>query len=275
VVVHSGLDIPDKFWGTYRPGVYFGLKTREPNSIVTGLMWYFPKRLKPGGGGIRYLTRILFFSALEHTNILHIISSIFLDRLTATKILVLSLAIIQEGWGSDWIFEIDFFYRSRQPLAFEIEDKPVAQWNIGRRWEVQRQRVVEKGAVKAKLTNFSKFVKKIQDKESVADADILQLTERLKTLEQVKVEFDEIQNLIEMSVENFEDDYFTQIALAKQIIHDNDESRSIASSSHNLQENLGDSNLNLKNIKLPTIILPKFTGNTNAKRKERKREAIH
>ncbi|KAJ8975719.1 hypothetical protein NQ317_004183 [Molorchus minor] len=115
----------------------------------------------------------------------------------------------------------------------------------------------KRGLVKAKLTNFSKFVKKIQDKESVADADILQLTERLKTLELVKVEFDEIQNLIEMSVENvdlknqytirfeFEDDYFTQIALAKQIIHDNDES---------------DSNLNLKNIKLPTINLPKFTG---------------
>ncbi|KAB0802437.1 hypothetical protein PPYR_04623 [Photinus pyralis] len=54
MVVKSGLDIPERFWGTYRPGVYFGLKTRDPYSLVTGLMWYFPKRLRPGGDGIRH-----------------------------------------------------------------------------------------------------------------------------------------------------------------------------------------------------------------------------
>lgn len=54
MVVKSGLDIPERFWGSYRSGVYFGLKTRDPYSIVTGLMWYFPKRLKPGGDGIRH-----------------------------------------------------------------------------------------------------------------------------------------------------------------------------------------------------------------------------
>ncbi|XP_076871767.1 mannosyl-oligosaccharide glucosidase [Brachyhypopomus gauderio] len=30
---------PERFWGTYRPQVYFGMKTRSPRSIVTGLMW--------------------------------------------------------------------------------------------------------------------------------------------------------------------------------------------------------------------------------------------
>ncbi|XP_033105341.1 mannosyl-oligosaccharide glucosidase-like isoform X2 [Anneissia japonica] len=30
----------DRFWGTYRPGVYFGMRTRSPNSLVTGLMWF-------------------------------------------------------------------------------------------------------------------------------------------------------------------------------------------------------------------------------------------
>ncbi|XP_043919946.1 mannosyl-oligosaccharide glucosidase [Protopterus annectens] len=30
---------PEKFWGSYRPQVYFGMKTRSPKSIVTGLMW--------------------------------------------------------------------------------------------------------------------------------------------------------------------------------------------------------------------------------------------
>jgi len=27
-------------WGTYRPGLYFGLKPRHPNSLMTGVMWY-------------------------------------------------------------------------------------------------------------------------------------------------------------------------------------------------------------------------------------------
>uniref|UniRef100_A0A6P7FTC3 Mannosyl-oligosaccharide glucosidase n=1 Tax=Diabrotica virgifera virgifera TaxID=50390 RepID=A0A6P7FTC3_DIAVI len=52
VVSQSGLDVPELFWGSYRPGAYFGLKTRDPTSLVTGLMWYFPLRLKPGGDGI-------------------------------------------------------------------------------------------------------------------------------------------------------------------------------------------------------------------------------
>ncbi|TRY99540.1 hypothetical protein DNTS_020832 [Danionella cerebrum] len=30
---------PERFWGSYRPQVYFGMKTRSPQSVVTGLMW--------------------------------------------------------------------------------------------------------------------------------------------------------------------------------------------------------------------------------------------
>lgn len=30
---------PRRFWGSYRPHVYFGMKTRSPRSVVTGLMW--------------------------------------------------------------------------------------------------------------------------------------------------------------------------------------------------------------------------------------------
>ncbi|KAM9212058.1 mannosyl-oligosaccharide glucosidase [Dugong dugon] len=30
---------PDLFWGTYRPHVYFGMKTRSPQPLLTGLMW--------------------------------------------------------------------------------------------------------------------------------------------------------------------------------------------------------------------------------------------
>lgn len=28
------------FWGTYRPNLYFGLRPRVPNSLMTGLMWH-------------------------------------------------------------------------------------------------------------------------------------------------------------------------------------------------------------------------------------------
>ncbi|XP_027586405.2 mannosyl-oligosaccharide glucosidase [Pipra filicauda] len=39
---------PTYFWGTYRPHVYFGMKTRSPRSVVTGLMWL------QHGGGLRH-----------------------------------------------------------------------------------------------------------------------------------------------------------------------------------------------------------------------------
>ena len=35
----SALEDPDRFWGSYRSGLYFGLKTRSPRSPVVGLMW--------------------------------------------------------------------------------------------------------------------------------------------------------------------------------------------------------------------------------------------
>lgn len=51
VVISSGLSVPDRYWGSYRPGVYFGLKTRDPRSPVFGLMWYLPSF---GPGEIRH-----------------------------------------------------------------------------------------------------------------------------------------------------------------------------------------------------------------------------
>ncbi|XP_075222414.1 mannosyl-oligosaccharide glucosidase isoform X2 [Lycorma delicatula] len=54
MVVKSSLEVPSKYWGTYRPGVYFGMKTREPYSPVFGIMWYLPRILRATGGGIRH-----------------------------------------------------------------------------------------------------------------------------------------------------------------------------------------------------------------------------
>lgn len=54
MVLRTGLDDPERYWGSYRPQTYFGMKTRDPNSLVMGLMWYTPSNLGPGGQGIRH-----------------------------------------------------------------------------------------------------------------------------------------------------------------------------------------------------------------------------
>merc|ERR1719342_2034341 len=54
VVRQSGLDVPDRFWGSYRPGVYFGMKTRSAKDIVTGLMWFLPRHVTQGSLGLRH-----------------------------------------------------------------------------------------------------------------------------------------------------------------------------------------------------------------------------
>jgi mannosyl-oligosaccharide glucosidase len=30
----------DRFWGTYRSNLYFGVKTRSPNPLMGGMMWF-------------------------------------------------------------------------------------------------------------------------------------------------------------------------------------------------------------------------------------------
>ena len=54
VVKESGLDVPDRFWGSYRPGVYFGMKTRSAKDMVTGLMWFLPRSVTQGSLGLRH-----------------------------------------------------------------------------------------------------------------------------------------------------------------------------------------------------------------------------
>lgn len=54
MVLRTGLDDPERYWGSYRPGNYFGLKTRDPHSLVMGLMWYTPSNLGHDGKGIRH-----------------------------------------------------------------------------------------------------------------------------------------------------------------------------------------------------------------------------
>ena len=48
-VEKTGLQVPKLFWGSYRPGLYFGMKTRSPSNLLFGLMWMIP------GKNIKYL----------------------------------------------------------------------------------------------------------------------------------------------------------------------------------------------------------------------------
>ncbi|KFM56880.1 hypothetical protein X975_00693, partial [Stegodyphus mimosarum] len=43
VVTESGLDVPSRFWGSYRPGTYFGMRTRSAQTVSTGIMWFTQK----------------------------------------------------------------------------------------------------------------------------------------------------------------------------------------------------------------------------------------
>lgn len=53
MVQHTPHEFSERFWGSYRPGTYFGLKTRDQDSLVMGLMWFSPLRLGSRGEGIR------------------------------------------------------------------------------------------------------------------------------------------------------------------------------------------------------------------------------
>ncbi|XP_043216591.1 mannosyl-oligosaccharide glucosidase-like isoform X1 [Amphibalanus amphitrite] len=44
----------DRYWGSYRPGAYFGLKARHPRSPVTGLMWFTPAMFQGGELPLRH-----------------------------------------------------------------------------------------------------------------------------------------------------------------------------------------------------------------------------
>lgn len=53
VTEKAGINVPDRFWGSYRPGVYFGMKHRTPSSIITGMMWLIPAMLENEGPSLR------------------------------------------------------------------------------------------------------------------------------------------------------------------------------------------------------------------------------
>lgn len=53
VVFPSSHDFPERYWGSFRPGVYFGMKSRDAHSLLAGLMWFMPDLAEAGNLNLR------------------------------------------------------------------------------------------------------------------------------------------------------------------------------------------------------------------------------
>ncbi|KAK4002984.1 hypothetical protein OUZ56_004773 [Daphnia magna] len=55
VAFPSSHDFPERYWGSFRPGVYFGMKSRDTHSLLAGLMWFMPDVAAAGNLNLRHL----------------------------------------------------------------------------------------------------------------------------------------------------------------------------------------------------------------------------
>nr|SVE75633.1 EOG090X02G1 [Daphnia hispanica] len=55
VAFPSSHDFPERYWGSFRPGVYFGMKSRDTHSLLAGLMWFMPDIAVAGNLNLRHL----------------------------------------------------------------------------------------------------------------------------------------------------------------------------------------------------------------------------
>lgn len=119
MVQRTGLDDPDHYWGSYRSNLYFGMKTRDPHSLVMGLMWYNPQRLQPGGDGIRHWCdsgdNLDTYSWLQHDGktfgVQEIHDSSFIIETSYIKLL-------NGPYGGDWTARINV--KTKEPVTDEI-----------------------------------------------------------------------------------------------------------------------------------------------------------
>lgn len=127
----------------------------------------------------------------------------------------------------------------------------------------KRRRAMHKG----KVTIFKNYLSMLQSSKlkTLPDLDLLQLKNRLEMFKAVANAYDENQTLIEEILgisddqlkerEQFESDYQLQLALAMQLIRDNE-----SSSVDGFVQTIPDASGTKAFIKLPTIDLPRFSG---------------
>ncbi|XP_043492763.1 mannosyl-oligosaccharide glucosidase GCS1 [Polistes fuscatus] len=121
LVTMNGLDVPDRYWGTYRPNVYFGMKTRDPHSLVTGLMWYSPQHLRQDGTGLRHWCeqgdKLDRYGWLEHDGRTFGVQEIVDSSVILTTTFVKRLS---GQYGGDWTTKISVNSKDSKKLEQEI-----------------------------------------------------------------------------------------------------------------------------------------------------------
>lgn len=135
----------------------------------------------------------------------------------------------------------------------------------------------KRGSLKTKLTNFSKFIKSFVDRIACdnlipSEIDLTQIEDRLSHVSNLISEFDDLQNLIESKVdekdldqayeerENFTLHFYSQTAIAKNILSQFKQTDSPSNTSTLGNNNSSNQLPNLAGIKLKPIELPKFQG---------------
>lgn len=136
----------------------------------------------------------------------------------------------------------------------------------------------KRASATARLANFKKHIDNVQQIEvNLSEAEIIELEERISSVQETRSDFVSIQNEIETIVEegklseqiaegqSFEETYFLAISRAKTILANSKRNIEIVNDMHSSRES--DSlrgayrDDSPKNVKLPDLKLPSFSGN--------------
>ncbi|KAL4859841.1 Mannosyl-oligosaccharide glucosidase GCS1 [Chlorella vulgaris] len=103
-------------WGTYRPGYYFGMRMRRPQSLLFGLMWLDPQRLDPLGN-IRHEARqgdgLAKYGWIRHDGRTHGVQELWDQQLNITTAWAKHMRP-SCGSGGDWGVSVVVADRSSQ-----------------------------------------------------------------------------------------------------------------------------------------------------------------
>ncbi|XP_015909815.1 mannosyl-oligosaccharide glucosidase [Parasteatoda tepidariorum] len=120
VVIKSGLDVPEKFWGSYRSGAYFGLQTRSENTLATGMMW-FTQKVVSNRIEIRHWCNqwdnIKHYSWLEHDG-----ENFGIQKIEDKDYFLVTSFVKQPGGdhGGDWTAKISVRHKEFNPSPVPV-----------------------------------------------------------------------------------------------------------------------------------------------------------
>ncbi|XP_076812485.1 mannosyl-oligosaccharide glucosidase-like [Clavelina lepadiformis] len=114
-------DDMNKFWGTYRPQVYMGMKTKSPQSLVTGLMWLKQNKKFKGEPPMRHTCeqgdQILKYGWVAHDGVNFGIQDI------AERGYMLRTEFVKRvngDHGGDWTWRISGRQTGKEPITLSV-----------------------------------------------------------------------------------------------------------------------------------------------------------